>query len=98
VPSLDGANVVIGRVTAGLDVVAAVARTPTFAPLPSARTWNSLAAALGDGRAAKARASTRARTRASLHSRGGNAGARRVEQAEAGGGHHRVRPAAAVSR
>ena len=56
VPSLDGANVVIGRVTAGLDVVAAVARTPTFAPLPSARSWNSLAAALGDGRAAKARA------------------------------------------
>ena len=60
VPSLDGANVVVGRVTAGLDVVASVARTPTFAPLPSARSWNSLAAALGDGRAAKARAGAHA--------------------------------------
>ena len=54
-PSLDGGNVVVGRVTSGLDVVAAVARTPTFAPLPSARSWNALAGALGDGRAAKAR-------------------------------------------
>ena len=55
-PSLDGQNIVIGRVLSGLPVVSAVARTPTYAPLPSARTWNALAGALGDGRAATARA------------------------------------------
>ena len=56
VPSLDGQNIVIGRVLSGLPVVTAVSRTPTYAPLSSARTWNALAGALGDGRAATARA------------------------------------------
>ena len=39
----------------GLDVVARVARVPTYAPLESARTWNGLAQALGDDRARRAR-------------------------------------------
>ena len=56
VPSLDGQNIVLGRVVSGMDVVAALARVPTYAPLPSARTWNTLAGKLGDDRAAKARA------------------------------------------
>jgi hypothetical protein len=55
VPALDGQNIVIGRVSAGMDVIAALARVPTYAPLPSARTWNNIAGSLGDGRAAKVR-------------------------------------------
>ncbi len=55
VPRLDGSSIVIGRVLEGLDVVQAVSRVPTYAPLPSAKAWNALAGALGDGRAATAR-------------------------------------------
>lgn len=54
-PSLDGLNIVFGRVLEGLDVVAAVARVPTYTPLPSARTYNAIASAIGDNRAARAR-------------------------------------------
>ena len=55
VPALDGQNIVIGRVVSGMDVIASLARVPTYSPLPSARTWNDLAARLGDTRAATAR-------------------------------------------
>jgi peptidyl-prolyl cis-trans isomerase B (cyclophilin B) len=55
VPALDGQNIVIGRVTSGMEVVAALARVQTYAPLSTARQWNALAGALGDNRAAKAR-------------------------------------------
>jgi len=55
VPRLDGQSIVIGRVTAGLQVVGAISRVPTFAPLSSARAWNAVAAAVGDKRAATAR-------------------------------------------
>ena len=56
-PSMDGENVVFGRVESGFDVVQAVARVPTYAPLESSRTWNGLAQALGDDRAKRARES-----------------------------------------
>jgi peptidyl-prolyl cis-trans isomerase B (cyclophilin B) len=56
VPSLDGQNIVLGSVLSGMDVIAAIARVPTYAPLSSARSWNALAGGLGDGRAATARA------------------------------------------
>ena len=47
------------RVLEGMDVVAAVAAVPTFAPsaATNARAWNKLAETLGDDRAAKARSS-----------------------------------------
>jgi len=57
VPSLDGQNVVFGRVLKGLDVVNSVARTPTFAPSSNSVAWNQLAEWVGDDRAAKARES-----------------------------------------
>lgn len=57
VPSLDGRNVVFGRVVTGLDVVTKVAQTPTFAPSSNSIAWNQIAEWLGDDRAAKARTS-----------------------------------------
>ena len=56
-PSLDGKDIVIGRVLEGMDTVAALARLPTYAPQADSplRTYNALASALGDGRGAKAR-------------------------------------------
>ena len=54
VPSLDGGNVVFGRVVAGLEVVAAVAALPALGPTPG--PFNALATALGDERGARARA------------------------------------------
>ena len=58
-PVLDGTDIVLGRVLEGMDFVAALARQSTFAPREGSvtRTYNSLAGALGDGRAATARAS-----------------------------------------
>ena len=57
VPSLDGQNVVFGRVTRGLEVVTKIAATPTFAPSGNSVAWNQLAEWVGDDRAAKARES-----------------------------------------
>lgn len=57
VPSLDGQNVVLGRVTRGLEVVAKIAATPTFAPSGNSVAWNQVAEWVGDDRAAKARES-----------------------------------------
>ena len=55
-PSLDGENVVFGRVLRGLDVVAAIADVPTFKPSGNSIAWNQVAEWFGDDRAAKARA------------------------------------------
>lgn len=52
---LDGENIVFGRVLEGLEVMDAVARTPTFMPPERVRIMNNLAGAVGDDRAAKAR-------------------------------------------
>jgi peptidyl-prolyl cis-trans isomerase B (cyclophilin B) len=59
VPLLDGLDIVLGRVLEGTDVIVALSRQSTFAPREGSvtRTYNSLAGALGDGRAATARAS-----------------------------------------
>ena len=57
VPSLDGQNVVFGRVTRGLEVVTKIAATPTFAPSGNSVAWNQVAEWVGDDRAAKARES-----------------------------------------
>lgn len=57
VPSLDGANVVFGRVLRGLETVNAVARTPTFKPSGNSVAWNQVAEWVGDERAGKARES-----------------------------------------
>uniref|UniRef100_A0A061S1R7 Peptidyl-prolyl cis-trans isomerase B (Cyclophilin B) n=1 Tax=Tetraselmis sp. GSL018 TaxID=582737 RepID=A0A061S1R7_9CHLO len=56
-PALDGGNVVFGRVLEGLGTVARVADVPTFSPQSRMRLLNSLAAAIGDDRAARAKAS-----------------------------------------
>ncbi|KAK9864152.1 hypothetical protein WJX84_012172 [Apatococcus fuscideae] len=53
-PSLDGTNIVFGRVLEGLDTVSAVARVPTFKPSERIRFYNSVARFLGDGRAEQA--------------------------------------------
>ena len=53
VPSLDGGNVVFGRVVHGLDVVSAVAGMQALGPTPG--PFNALATALGDERGAQAR-------------------------------------------
>ena len=62
--SLDEENIVFGRVLVGMDVVAAVAAVPTFAPSGNTRAWNQVAAAVGDARAAKAREAWTKPTRA----------------------------------
>ena len=52
-PSLDGENIVVGHVGAGMDVVAAIAQVPTFTPDDNAQKFNALANFIGDERAAK---------------------------------------------
>jgi len=64
VPSLDGRNIVFGRVTRGLDVVARLSATKTFKPSDTARAYNGLAKLVGDSRALKARAAWTKPTRA----------------------------------
>lgn len=54
-PSLDGDNIVIGRVLEGLGTVAAVAAVPTFTPGERLQALNRVASLIGDDRAAKAR-------------------------------------------
>ena len=55
-PALDNINVVFGRVEQGMDVVASIASVPAFSPSAQLRQYNQLASALGDDRAARARA------------------------------------------
>ncbi|MDB9925040.1 peptidylprolyl isomerase [bacterium] len=57
VPSLDGQNVVFGKVLSGLEVVSAIGATPTFKPSSNSIAWNQVAEWVGDERAAKARES-----------------------------------------
>jgi peptidyl-prolyl cis-trans isomerase B (cyclophilin B) len=54
VPALDGGNIVFGRVSEGLDVVASVSKLPALGPTPG--PFNALADLLGDERGARARA------------------------------------------
>jgi peptidyl-prolyl cis-trans isomerase B (cyclophilin B) len=56
VPTLDGENVVFGRVVEGLGTVGSISAVPTFSPNEKARQMNAVASFLGDERAAKARA------------------------------------------
>ncbi|KAL4431600.1 hypothetical protein ABPG77_001442 [Micractinium sp. CCAP 211/92] len=56
VPSLDGENIVVGQVSEGLEVVAAITKVPTFTPNDNARAFNDFAQFIGDERAAKTRA------------------------------------------
>ncbi len=55
VPSLDGENIVMGRVLEGLGTVAQVAAVPTFTPSERLQALNRVASLIGDDRAAKAR-------------------------------------------
>jgi len=64
VPSLDGKNIVFGRVVSGMDVVNQLANEKTFQPSDTARAYNSLASLVGDSRAAKAKAAWVKPTRA----------------------------------
>lgn len=54
VPSLDGENVVFGRVIEGLGTLSALADVPTFYPPERSRMLNNVAKVIGDDRAAKA--------------------------------------------
>lgn len=53
VPSLDGENIVVGQVSEGLEVVAAITQVPTFTPNDNARAFNQFAKFIGDERAEK---------------------------------------------
>ncbi|EFJ49394.1 hypothetical protein VOLCADRAFT_89777 [Volvox carteri f. nagariensis] len=57
VPRLNGQNIVFGRVVEGMSVVGQVAQVPVFGPSPvgNSLAFNSLAAAIGDDRAATVR-------------------------------------------
>ena len=56
-PSLDGENIVFGRVIEGLDTtIAAVAAVPTFQPYGNQKTFNDIANFIGDERASKTKA------------------------------------------
>jgi peptidyl-prolyl cis-trans isomerase B (cyclophilin B) len=50
VPSLDGRNIVFGKVVQGLETVAALSGVPTFSPNASARQMNQFAMFVGDER------------------------------------------------
>lgn len=54
-PQLDGKNIVFGTVVEGMDVVRAIASTPTYKPGERIRQLNDLAELLGDERAQNAR-------------------------------------------
>lgn len=54
VPSLDGENIVFGRVLEGMEVVSALCEVPTFYPPQNGRLLNNIAKVIGDDRAAKA--------------------------------------------
>ena len=71
VPSLDGNNIVFGRVLEGMDVVTAVASVPTFKPSSNSRAWNQVAEWLKDERAEKARAVWNKPTKAIVITGGG---------------------------
>lgn len=64
VPSLDGKNIVFGRVVEGLDVVNRLASEKTFKPTSTARTYNAIASLVGDSRAEKAKSAWVKPTRA----------------------------------
>eukprot|EP00884_Botryococcus_braunii_P009119 jgi/Botrbrau1/18208/Bobra.53_1s0067.1 len=55
-PSLDGNNVVFGRVLDGLETVAAITRLPIFKPAERIQVLNKVASLIGDERAARVRA------------------------------------------
>ncbi|KAL5547675.1 hypothetical protein UlMin_002906 [Ulmus minor] len=55
-PQLDNKNIVFGSVLEGLDVVTAIAATPTYKPAEKIRQFNDFAEFLGDERASNARA------------------------------------------
>ena len=56
VPSLDEENIVFGRVSEGLDVIARIAEVPTFKPNESLQVFTDLAQAIGDDRFTKKKA------------------------------------------
>jgi peptidyl-prolyl cis-trans isomerase B (cyclophilin B) len=64
VPSLDGKNIVFGRVLSGLEVINRLSNEKTFQPSSSARAYNQLAKFVGDTRAGKAQAAWIKPTRA----------------------------------
>lgn len=53
VPRLDEQNIVFGRVSEGLDVIARITEVPTFKPNKSLQVFTDLAAAVGDDRLTK---------------------------------------------
>ncbi|CAJ2636637.1 unnamed protein product [Trifolium pratense] len=55
-PQLDNKNIVFGTVLEGLDVITAIASTPTYQPGERIRQFNDLAEFFGDERAQNARA------------------------------------------
>ena len=57
VPDLDGGNIVFGRVIEGMDTISRISEVPVFSPSEKLQVLNSLAKAVGDDRAAKARSS-----------------------------------------
>lgn len=63
-PSLDGKNIVFGRVLSGLEVINRLSNEKTFQPSSSARAYNQLAKFVGDTRAGKAQAAWIKPTRA----------------------------------
>jgi len=56
VPSLDGENIVFGRVLEGIDVVGTVAQVPTLKQSQGLKVFSQLADAIGDERMASKRA------------------------------------------
>ena len=54
--SLDGENIVFGRVVEGLDVISSIVAVPTFLPYGNGKAFNDLANFIGDDRASKTKA------------------------------------------